>query len=120
MAKPSFDKFATMLDQAVDSIPPHFLRDLSGGFNLRKGQKHEGEYYILGEYVEDGMGGCFIVFYYGSFVELLEYESDDCWEAEIIDTVLHEMQHHLESLAGRDDLAQKEIEDLAKALQKRE
>jgi predicted Zn-dependent protease with MMP-like domain len=119
MSKTSFNKFAAMLDRAVDSIPQHFLRDLTGGFNLRKGKKREGEYYILGEYVEDGIGGCFIVFYYGSFVELLEDEPDDSWEAEIVDTVLHEMQHHLESLAGREDLAQKEIGDLAKALQKR-
>ncbi len=118
MAKPSFNEFAAMLDQAVDSIPPHFLRDLTGGFNLRKGKKREGEYYILGEYIEDGMGGCFIVFYYGSFVELLEDESDDCWEEEIIDTVLHEMQHHLESKAGRDDLAQKEMQELARVMQK--
>jgi hypothetical protein len=33
-----------------------------------------------------------------------------------VDTVLHEMQHHLESQAGRDDLARQEIEALAKAL----
>ena len=120
MAKPSFDKFATMLDQAVDSIPARFLRELTGGFNLQKGKKREGDYYILGEYIEDGIGGCFIMFYYGSFVELLEDEPDDCWNAEIIDTVLHEMQHHLESLAGRDDLAQKEMEELGRALLERE
>ncbi|WP_202623818.1 metallopeptidase family protein, partial [Sporotomaculum syntrophicum] len=66
--------------------------------------------------IEDSMLGCFIVFYYGSFVALLEDESVDCWKAEIIDTVLHEIQHHLESLAGQEDLAKKEIEELAKAL----
>lgn len=97
MAKPSFDMFATMLDGAVDHIPPRFLRGLTGGFNLRKGKKREGEYYILGEYVEDDMLGCFIVFYYGSFVGLLGDQPDDCWEAEIMDTVLHEMQHLISS-----------------------
>ena len=117
MAKLSFDKFADMLDLAVDRIPSRFLRDLTGGFNVRKGKKREGEYFILGEYIEDGIGGCFIMFYYGSFVELLAGEPDDCWEAEIIDTVLHEMEHHLESLAGCDDLARSEIEELARALQ---
>jgi hypothetical protein len=61
MAKPAFDKFATMLDQAVDIIPPYFLGDLTGGFNLRKGKKHAGEYYILGEYIEDSILGCFIM-----------------------------------------------------------
>jgi hypothetical protein len=117
MAKPSFDQFADMLDRAVDRIPSRFLRDLAGGFNLRQGKKREGEYFILGEYIEDGIGGCFIMFYYGSFVEVLEDEPGDSWEAEIVDTVLHEMQHHLESLAGRDDLGRKEIEELARALQ---
>jgi len=119
MAILSFDQFADMLDQAVDRIPSRFLRDLTGGFNLRKSKKREGGYYILGEYIEDGIGGCFIMFYYGSFVELLKDEPEECWEAEIVDTVLHEMQHHLESLAGCDDLARKEAEELAKVLQDR-
>ena len=118
MAKPSFNQFADLLDDAVDRIPDRFLRDLSGGFNLRKETKRDDGYYILGEYVEDGLGGCFIVFYYGSFVALLANEPVTVWEAEIIDTVLHEMQHHLEAMAGRDDLAQKEIEELARVLQK--
>ena len=117
MAKPSFDMFAEMLDRAVDRIPDRFLRDLTGGFNLRQGKKREGEYFILGEYIEDGIGGSFIMFYYGSFVGLLADEPDDCWEAEIIDTVLHEMEHHLESLAGCDDLARREIEELTRVLQ---
>lgn len=57
------------------------------------------------------------MFYYGSFVELLEDERDDSWETEIMDTILHELQHHLVSRAGRDDLARQEIEELARALQ---
>jgi hypothetical protein len=54
------------------------------------------------------------VFYYGSFVALLKDEPWKAWEAEIMDTVLHELQHHLEAESGRDDLARKEIEELAK------
>lgn len=120
MAQPSFETFADMLDGAVDRIPPRFLRGLTGGFNLRKGKKREGEYYILGEYIEDDMLGCFIVFYYGSFVGLLGDQPDDCWEAEIMDTVLHEMQHHLELQAGCDDLGQKEIAELLFELQNKQ
>jgi len=116
MAKPSFDEFGAMLDRAADRIPPHFCRGLTGGFNLRRSKKREGEYYILGEYIETGDLGCFIVFYYGSFVGLLQGEPVHIWEAEIMDTVLHEMQHHLEALAGRDDLARQEMADLAQAL----
>ncbi len=33
-----------------------------------------------------------------------------------MDTVLHELQHHLESQAGLDDLARMELEELAKTL----
>lgn len=120
MAKLTFDQFADLLDNAIDRIPERFLRDLNGGFNLRKDTKREDGYYIMGEYVEDGFGGCFIVFYYGSFVALLADEPISVWEAEIIDTVLHEMQHHREAMAGRDDLGQKEMEELARALRQGE
>lgn len=120
MAKPTFDQFADLLDNAIDRIPDRFLRDLSGGFNLRRETKREDGYYIMGEYIEDGLGGCFIVFYYGSFVALLADEPMNIWEEEIIDTVLHEMQHHREALAGRDDLGQREMEELARALHQKE
>ena len=118
MPKPTFDNFAHMLDDAVDRIPQRFLRELNGGFNLRREANRDGEYYVMGEYVEDGMGGCFIVFYYGSFVALLSDEPLYVWEEEIIDTVLHEMQHHREAMAGRDDLVQEEMQELARAMQK--
>ena len=118
MPKPTFDNFADMLDDAVDRIPQRFLRGLNGGFNLRREANRDGEYYIMGEYVEDGMDGCFIVFYYGSFVALLSDEPLSVWEEEIIDTVLHEMQHHREAMAGCDDLAQEEMQELARAMQK--
>ncbi|MEN6324878.1 MAG: metallopeptidase family protein [Syntrophomonas sp.] len=119
MAKPSFNEFTDMLDSALIRIPPQYCRKLTGGFNVQKGKKLEEEYYILGEYVEGGQLGCFIVFYYGSFAGLLEDEPREAWEAEIMDTVLHELQHHLESLAGRDDLARQEIEELNKALREK-
>lgn len=118
MTKPTFDTFADMLDDAVDRIPERFLRELNGGFNLRQEANRDGEYYIMGEYVEDGLGGCFIVFYYGSFVALLTDEPMSVWKEEIIDTVLHEMQHHLEAMAGRDDLAKQEIAELILVMQK--
>jgi predicted Zn-dependent protease with MMP-like domain len=116
MAKPSIDEFTQMLDQAINRIPPHFCRNLTGGFNVEEGEKRQGEYYILGEYVRGGHLGCFIIFYYGSFLGMMGKRSLKAWEAEIMDTVLHEMQHHMEAEAGRNDLARKEIEDLAKIL----
>jgi len=114
MTKPSFDEFTDMLDRAVNRIPAHFCKNLTGGFNVQQGKKCEDAYYILGEYVEGTHLGCFIVFYYGSFAGLLKDEPWEVWEAEIMATVLHEMQHHLEAKAGRDDLAR--MEEWAKAL----
>ncbi len=116
MAKPSYDEFIVMLDQAVTRIPPYFCRELNGGFNVQRGKKEEDGFYIMGEYIEGGHLGCFIVFYYGSFAALLKGEPLEAWEEEIMETVLHELQHHLESLAGCEDLARREVEELEKIL----
>lgn len=116
MANPTFDQFAEMIDNAVDHIPPRFCRDLSGGFTVQEHKKGEGRFLIMGEYVEGGHLGCFIVFYYGSFAALYNNRPIEVWEKEIRDTVLHEMQHHLESMAGRNDLARQEMAELAAIL----
>lgn len=118
MSIPTLEEFAEMLDKAIENIPERFIRSLTGGFNLEENKKRDGDYYIMGEYIEDGFLGCFIMFYYGSFKALLADEPSPAWEEEILDTVLHELQHHLESMAGRDDLAQKEMEELARALRR--
>lgn len=116
MANPSFDQFAEMVDIAVDRIPPRFCRDLTGGFTVQEKSKSDGRYITMGQYVEGGHLGCFIVFYYGSFAALLNNQPIEVWQKEILDTVLHEMQHHLESMAGRNDLARQEMAELAQAL----
>ena len=53
-------------------------------------------------------------FYYGSFVDL-EDEPEQVWIEEIIETVFHEMQHHLES-GGTRYLARQELEELGRIL----
>lgn len=116
MAIFSFDQFAEWLEEAVERIPPRYWQNLTGGFNLQEESRQEGDFWILGEYIEDEQLGCFIMFYYGSFVELLKDEPEEVWKEEILDTVLHEMQHHLELMAGRDDLGRREMEELAQAL----
>ena len=42
--------------------------------------------------------------YYGSFVALAELDPDFDWEAELHETVMHEVRHHRESTAGEDAL----------------
>jgi Zincin-like metallopeptidase len=38
--------------------------------------------------------------YYGSFVALAHFNSHYDWEEQIWETLTHELQHHVESLAG--------------------
>ena len=47
---------------------------------------------------------------YGFFLEVAGEGFD--WEAEVWETLLHELRHHLESLAGRDDLVQEDLRRL--------
>lgn len=54
--------------------------------------------------------GRHIALYYGSFLEVAGEGFD--WEAEVWETLLHELRHHLESLAGRDDLVQEDLRRL--------
>jgi hypothetical protein len=111
---PTFDEFAEMLDQEINRIPPRFCANLTGGFNIEESEKRKEEFYVLGEYTRGGHLGCFIVFYYGSFVSVMRKKSRQAWETQIRETVLHEMQHHMEAEAGRNDLARKEMEEWAR------
>lgn len=45
-----------------------------------------------------------VVLYYGSFVALSELEPEFDWEAELWETLTHELRHHLESRASEDAL----------------
>ena len=73
----------------------------------------------LGEYLDPGPPSAFggfedlgrhIARYYGGFLEVAGEGFD--WEAEVWETLLHELRHHLESLAGRDDLVQEDLRRL--------
>ncbi len=75
----------------------------------------------LGEYLDPGypslLGGYeglgrHIALFYGSFAALAADHPDFDWEGEIWETLLHELRHHLESLAWRDDLVQEDMETL--------
>ncbi|MCB9682512.1 MAG: metallopeptidase family protein [Alphaproteobacteria bacterium] len=45
-----------------------------------------------------------ITLFYGSFVHIAALEDDFDWEAELAETLRHELQHHMEWRAGEDDL----------------
>lgn len=110
----SLDEFTELAEQLVDEVPPRLCRDLNGGFSILAEEKRDEEFFIMGEYIEDGMLGSFVVFYYGSFAAVLGDEPLEAWAEELRETVWHELQHHLESLAGVDDLTREEMEELAR------
>lgn len=58
----------------------------------------------LSEWVSPETTRSIIRLYYGSFRALSRLDPDFDWEAEIHETVQHEIRHHLEWLAGEDQL----------------
>ena len=109
----SIDDFEKLANELYDAIPPQFLKGLSGGIIISEEAEQRDpdlpDVYILGEYVEDPYGlGRYVVLYYGSFAALFADEPLEVWEDELWETMLHEIRHHIESLAGVNDL---DIED---------
>lgn len=109
----SVEEFEGLAGRFVDEIPERLVRDLNGGFLLLPEAKKDGELFIMGEYVEDPVLGCSIILYYGSFRVILGSAPLEEWEEELRDTIVHELRHHLESLAGVDDLVREEMAELA-------
>lgn len=109
----TIEEFEELANELYDEIPPQFLEGLSGGIIISEEAEQRDpdlpDVYILGEYVEDHYGlGRYIVLYYGSFAALFADEPFEVWEDELWETMVHEIRHHVESLAGVHDL---DIED---------
>ncbi len=95
----------------VEDIPDEFLTDLQGVHALPEVRLEPNfhEVYRLGEYLDPGPSsflgageglGRHIALYYGSFAALAEHDPGFDWEAELWDTLTHELRHHVESQAG--------------------
>lgn len=109
----SFEEFADLADQLVDQVPPKLCTELNGGFTVLHDTRRDQDLYIMGEFVEDPSLGMFIMFYYGSFAAILGQAPRAKWEEELRETIWHELRHHLEALAGVDDLSIEELQELA-------
>ncbi len=118
MATLSLDNFTELAEELVDEIPPRLCRDLNGGFMVLPEEKRDEKLLIMGEYVEDGLLGSYVVLYYGSFVALLKNKPHKVWEEELRETIWHEVRHHIESLAGVDDLVYEEQQEMARRFKK--
>ncbi|WP_350449554.1 metallopeptidase family protein [Aminobacterium mobile] len=104
----NINKFRETTNEIVEELPRELFKQLNGGIIVLDEKKEEAESLIMGEYVEDPFMGKTILLYYGSFVDILEGASLEEWGKEIEDTIIHELRHHIESLAGVDYLSEEE------------
>jgi hypothetical protein len=106
------DRFTVLADRLMDQVPPPVLEGLNGGVSIRRRAMRrptdpEGVY-ILGEYITDAAMGCYVILYYGSFAAIFNGQLEEAWEAQLWETIRHELRHHLEHRAGEHDL---DVED---------
>jgi hypothetical protein len=103
---PSFDKFCDLADAIVRQIPEMYLKGISGIY-VTPGEVRDEEIphlYILGHYHHGGYLEPSIEIYYGSFRRSFQGLAPSQIEAELWETIAHEMRHHLEENAGLHNL----------------
>ncbi|MDR3072732.1 MAG: metallopeptidase family protein [Clostridiales Family XIII bacterium] len=105
----TIDEMQNMLDELAEELPPIFFEELNGGILLlpkvrTSDHAQNNDLYVLGEYRHQYSMGRYIIIYYGSFELLFPHLPPDALKAELRKTLRHEFTHHLESLAGENDL----------------
>lgn len=108
------DEFTEVAGEIVDSVPEPLMHDLNGGIIVSERARRDRDappgVYILGEYRVQLPGlGRYIVLYYGSFRRLLAGRSRGEFRRQLRSTILHELRHHIEGLAGIDDLVKDDL-----------
>lgn len=110
-----FEEFEARAHEMWEEIPAEFKQGIDGLIVERNARPHPSirDVYTLGEcltesYLSDYGGPdtirSAVVLYYGSFWRLSRLDPEFDWESELWETLTHELQHHLESLASEDDL----------------
>ena len=111
----TFDEFSRMAQEAFRSVPEVYRAGVEGVTTVEAVETHPELPGVL------TMGECLtqafhsewqgpettrsrVVLYYGSFRKMAEDDPDFDWEGELWETLTHELQHHLESLADEDAL----------------
>jgi hypothetical protein len=116
----TYEAFKTTVEEMVAEIPDEFMQGLQG-VHVLEHARPEPEFrnvWRMGEYLDPGGGASFlggnpglgrhIALYYGSFVQIARGGGFD-WEAEIWETLTHELRHHVESLAGDGSLIEEDM-----------
>jgi hypothetical protein len=118
----TYERFRATVEAMLDDVPDAFLQELQGVHALREAKAEEGyrDVWRMGEYLdpgpEDFLGGSdglgrHVALYWGSFRRIAAGDPDFDWEEEIWETLTHELQHHVESLAGDGRLIEQDLLD---------
>jgi hypothetical protein len=110
-----YEAFEERAWELWEQIPEGYKSGVDGLVIEREARAHPSldDIYTLGECITEAypsdFGGpdtvrSFVVLYYGSFWRLSRLDPDFGWEDELWETLTHELQHHLESLATEDEL----------------
>jgi hypothetical protein len=102
-----------ILDEIAMELPQEFYNELNGGIILLPEVRldpigKDNDLYIMGEYHSGGGLGRYIAIYYGSFERVYGHLSREGLKKQLAQTLKHEFTHHLESLAGEDDLEEED------------
>jgi hypothetical protein len=111
----TFEEFEQRAWQEWERIPVEYRAGVDGMYIERAALPHASltDVYTLGECATETYPSEFggpettrsvVVLYYGSFFRLARQDEDFDWEVELWETLTHELQHHLESLARDDSL----------------
>lgn len=111
----NFDAFERRAAELWREIPAEYRAGVDGMRVERGARAHPSlpEVYTLGECLTESFPSDFggpdttrstVVLYYGSFWRLSRLDDEFDWEEELWETLTHELQHHLESLASADTL----------------
>ena len=114
------DAVEALLNELLTRFPEGLFDELNGGINLLEETMADPEVsqvWILGEYCNDQMGQ-YINLYYGSFATLAELEQWEAatWREELLETMSHELTHHMEWRSGTNELEKRDALELAQFL----
>ncbi len=116
----TYETFRRTVAEMVDEIPDVFLQALQGVHALEQEVLEDGydDVWRMGEYLDPGpddfLGGSdglgrHVALYWGSFRAIAEADPEFDWDEEIWETLTHELQHHVESLAGDGRLIEEDL-----------
>ena len=111
----TFEEFSRLAQEAFENVPEVYREGVDGVTTVEALETHPELPGVV------TMGACLtqafnsewqgpettrsrVVLYYGSFLKLARDDPDFDWEWELWETLTHELQHHLESLADEDAL----------------